>query len=208
MRRTGKLNAVTWALPLAILGAGLGFGGFASSLWGTASAQSGKSLTPLERLLIQDEIRQNIVLYGLLADGDGPGGRPRDLRRLADTMMTPDVVSEVHLPTGGKPMIFTGRELVANTPPEVPPELAATVGGRHYLIDTVFDEVTPTRVRTRTPAVYFDATKNVNGPKCRTMGEGACGQKPLKTVMWVYEMTWVKTPDGWQIARNILRDDN
>ncbi|WP_439486876.1 hypothetical protein [Blastomonas fulva] len=202
IRKTAK-----WIIPATALLGGMLLG---QSGWlePAANAQTAESLTPLERLLIQDDIRQKIVLYGLYADGDGPGGRPRDLRTLAYTMMTPDVVSEIHLVTGGKPLIFTGRELVANTPPEIDPELAATVGGRHYLIDTVFDEVTPTRVRTRTPAVYFDATKNLHGAKCRTMGPDACGQKPVKTVMWVYEQTWVKTPDGWQIKRNILRDDN
>lgn len=193
-----------WMMSLCAL---LTFGG-GTGPYGAANAQTAQELTPIERLLIQDDIRQRIILYALYADGSGPGGEPRNLRKLADTLMTPDVVSEIHLVTGGKPLIFTGRELVANTPPEVPPELAATVGGRHYMVGTVFDLVTPTLVKTRTPAVYFDATKNVHGAKCKTMGEDACGQKPVKTVMWVYEMTWVKTPDGWQISRNILRDDN
>lgn len=192
-----------WIMTLAALGAV-----FTVDLGGAAIAQPAAALTPLERLLIQDDIRQRIILYALYADGGGPGGEPRNLRKLADTLMTPDVVSEIHLATGGKPLIFTGRELVANTPPEIEPALAATVGGRHYMVGTVFDLVTPTLVKTRTPAVYFDATKNLHGAKCKTMGKDACGQKPVKTVMWVYEMTWVNTPDGWQISRNILRDDN
>jgi hypothetical protein len=181
--------------------------GLAMTLPNAALAQATQELTPLERLLIQDDIRQRIILYVLYADGSGPGGEPRNMRKLADTLMTPDVVSEIHLATGGKPLIYTGRELVYNTPPEVPAELRATVGGRHYMVGTVFDLVTPTMVKTRTPAVYFDATKNLNGPDCRKKGKD-CGQKPVKTVMWVYEQTWVKTPDGWQISRNILRDDN
>jgi hypothetical protein len=192
---------------LTALGAALAIGQ-SVDLPSAAIAQPAKALTPLERLLIQDDIRQRIILYALYADGDGPGGNPRNLRKLADTLMTADVVSEIHLVTGGKPHIFTGRELVAKTPPEVAPELAATVAGRHYMVGTVFDLVTPTLVKTRTPAVYFDATKNLHGPRCKTMGKDACGQKPVKTVMWVYEMTWVNTPAGWQISRNILRDDN
>ena len=205
--RTSIFRNARWVLPVIALGTGLVVVG-APGLSAPAIARSVKALPPLERLLIQDDIRQRLVLYGLYADGDGPGGRPRNLRRLADTLMTADVVSEIHLVTGGAPLIFTGRELVANTPPEVDPEIAATIGGRHYLFSPVFDEVTPTRVVTRTPAVYFDATKNLYGSKCRMMGKDACGQKPVKTVMWIYEMTWVKTPDGWQISRNILRDDN
>jgi hypothetical protein len=206
MSRAFFTKTGVWMALLAAAGAGMAVGQV-FDLPG-AIARPAPGLTPLERLMIQDEIRQKLVLYALYADGDGPGGRPRNLRALADTLMTPDVVSEVHLVTGGEPAIFTGREIVARTPPEIPPELAATVGGRHYLFSPVFDEVTPSRVVTRTPAIYFDATKKLHGAECRTMGPDACGQKPLKTVMWIYEMSWRKTPQGWQIARNILRDDN
>lgn len=189
------VRALKWGAPLALLCAG-------------CAAPVVKGMPPLERLLIQDEIRQKLVLYGLYADGDGPGGSPRDLRKLADTLMTPDVVSEIYLVKGGPPLILEGREIVANTPPEVATERAKAIGGRHYLIGAVFDEVTPTTVRTRTPAVYFDATKNLIGTDCRKLGEDSCAQKPVKTVMWVYHMTWRRTQQGWQISKNVLRDDN
>ena len=180
----------------------------AMALVAVGEPAAARALAPLERLLIQDEIQQKLVLYGLYADGDGPGGSPRNLRKLADTLMTADVVSEIYLVKGGPPLILKGREVVAATPAEVPPEIAKAIGGRHYLVGVVFDEVTPTTVKTRTPAVYFDATKNILGPDCRKAGKDACAQKPVKTVMWVYHMTWTKTSHGWQISRNILRDDN
>ncbi len=166
------------------------------------------AVTPLDRLLIEDDIRQRIGLYGLYSDGDGAGGRPRDLRALADTLMTPDVVSEIHRAGGGAPVLLKGREIVANSRPEIDPERAHLIAGRHYLLTTVFDQITPTSAVTRTPAVYFDATRNLVGAGCATAGFDACAGRPIRTVMWVYEMHWRKTADGWQIERNILRDDN
>ena len=166
------------------------------------------ALAPLDRLLIEDDIRQRIGLYALYADGDGAGGRPRDLRTMADTLLTPDVVSEIHRANGGAPIILKGREIVAASRPEIDPGRAHLIAGRHYLLTTVFDEITPTTAVTRTPAVYFDATRNLVGADCATAGYDACGGRPIRTVMWIYEMHWRKTADGWQIERNILRDDN
>jgi len=170
-------------------------------------AKPAKLLSPLDRLIIQDEIRQRIALYGLYTDGDGPGGRLRDVRALAYTLMTPDVVSEIH-PANAPMFTLKGREIVAKTPPEVDTDRARRIAGRHYLLTTAFDRVTATEAITRTPAVYFDATKNPSGPGCKPVKEGDCGGTPVKTIMWVYEMHWRKTAEGWQIARNILRDDN
>ena len=197
-------------LPLVALGAGW-LGGQAPWLELARPARAATplaSLAPLDRLLIEDDIRQRIALYGLYVDGDGTGGRPRNLRLLADTLMTPDVVSEVYSATGAPPMVLSGREIVAQSRPGPDPEAAKRIAGRHYLVNTVFDSVTATTAATRTTAVYFDATKNLVGSKCASAGDGACGGMPVKTYMWVYEISWRKTPDGWQIARNILRNDN
>lgn len=165
-------------------------------------------LGPLERLLIEDDIRQRIALYGLYTDGDGAGGRPRDLHALAYELMTADVVSEIHRARGGAPVILKGRDVVANSRPEIDPDRARLIAGRHYVLNTVFDSVSRSRVVTRTPAVYFDASRNLIGDDCASAGLDACGGRPLRTVMWIYEMHWRKTPEGWQIERNVLRDDN
>lgn len=184
-------------------------GSLAVSAQSTAVGSAAQATqTPLERLLIEDEIRQKITLYGLYADGDGAGGKPRDLRTLADTLLTPDVISEIHRATGGAPTILKGREVVANSRPEIDSDRARMIAGRHYVLNTVFDEITATHAVTRTPAVYFDATRNVVGADCAAAGYDGCGGRPIRTVMWVYEMHWRKTPDGWQIERNVLRDDN
>lgn len=163
---------------------------------------------PLERLLIEDDIRQRIALYGLYTDGDGAGGRPRNLHALAYELMTADVVSEIHRSRGGPPVFLKGRDVVANSRPEIDPDRARLIAGRHYVLDTVFDTVTRSRAVTRTPAVYFDATRNLIGDACASAGSDACGGRPIRTVMWIYEMHWRKTEQGWQIERNVLRDDN
>jgi hypothetical protein len=200
-------KAWQWSLPVVAVAAGWLGGRFSASDI-TPRAEAAAAVAPLTRLLIEDEIRQKIVLYGLYADGDGAGGRPRDLVKLARTLMTPDVVSEIHPANGGAAIIFNGRDVIAKAPPEVDPDRARRIAGRHYLINTVFDAVTPTTAETRTTAVYFDATRNPVGPKCHVVTDGECGGTPVKTIMWVYQMQWRKTSDGWQIARNTLRDDN
>jgi hypothetical protein len=209
MPPTPILTKSRWGLPLIALAAGwLGSQLPAIAFSGEARAATPVALAPLSRLVIEADIRRQIALYGMYVDGDGAGGRKRDLRTLADTLMTPDVVSEIHPANGSTPLILNGRDVVASSPPEVDAERAKRIAGRHYLLTTVFDALTPSTAVTRTNAVYFDATKNLVGPKCKAVAEGDCGGTPVKTIMWVYEMTWRKTPQGWQIAKNILRDDN
>jgi hypothetical protein len=194
----------TWAVPVAALCAGLALGR-ASNLPLVGAAHAETSFSPIQRLLAEDEIRNKLALYGLYADGSGAGGPPRDMQAMAQTLMAPDVVSEIHRADGAPPTIYKGRDFISRTPPET---RAPGVAGRHYLVSTVFDDVTATTAHTRTAAVYFDASKTLTGADCAKAGEGACGGKPLRTVMWVYQMTWTKTPQGWLIARNVLHDDN
>jgi hypothetical protein len=194
-----------WGAPVIALCTGLALGhGVPWRPFSAARADS-TDLAPMQRLLAEDEIRNKIAAYGLYADGDGSGGHPRDLAAMAQTMMAPDVVTELYRATGGPPIVYKGRDFIARTPPE---NKVVGVAGRHYLVSTVFDDVSATAAHTRTAAAYFDASKNMIGADCKKAGEGACGGKPLRTVMWVYHMTWTKTPQGWMIARNVLRDDN
>lgn len=206
MRQSLTSNLARWGALALVMGAGLVLGRISVETHGTAQAAT--ALPPLERLVIEDDIRQKLALYGFYADGDGMDGRPRDLRALADTLMTADVVSEIHSTKGGPPKLIVGRDLVAGSPPENDPDLARRLTGRHFLVSTVFDDVTASVAHTRTAAVYFDASKNTGAADCaKTLADG-CAGKPVKTIMWVYQMTWRKTPQGWRIARNVLRDDN
>jgi hypothetical protein len=201
-----RRKVAIWAIPVAAFCAGTVVSRL-PDLRLAPPAHAAAALTPMERLLAKEEISNKIALYGLLADGDGAGGKPRNLRQMADELMTPDVTSEIYLANGSPVKIYKGRDFVAESPPEIPPDQARQIAGRHYIVETTFDDISATAARTRTTAVYFDATKLTSGP-CKQIVEGACGGKPVRTVMWVYHMTWRKTPDGWQIARNILRGDN
>ena len=202
IKNVQRLNMTVVAVAAGWLGGHLTSVGLAST------AQAAAPLASLTRLVIEDDIRQRVALYGMYVDGDGMDGRRRDLRALADTLMTPDVVSEVHPANGSTTIVLTGRDVVAKSRPELDPEHANRITGRHYLINTVFDSVTATAALIRTTAVYFDATKNLVGDTCAVAGPNACGGIPVKTYMWVYEMQWRKMPEGWQIYKNILRNDN
>ena len=194
-----------WCATAVLIG---WIGGSFSTAHFSTPAQAVPELAPLTRLLIEDNIRQQIALYGMYADGDGAGGNSRNYHQLAQTLLTPDVVSEIYPANGNRPLIFKGRDIIANAPTDIDPERTTRIAGRHYLVNTVFDTVTPTTADTRTTGVYFDATRNTIGGNCHAKVEGECGGTPIKIKMWVYQMHWRKTTQGWQISRNVLRDDN
>ena len=181
-------------------------------------AQAAGMMAPIERLIAEDEIRQQVALYGLLADGDGLDRK--NVRALADKIMTPDTINEIY-PVTGPIAEMRGRDAVggpvrrppapaaatAVPVPPAPPTSPATTAGRHFLVSTYFDEITPTEARTRTTAIHFDMTKNMIGPECRKSGEDACGGRVVKGSMWVYHTIWIKTAEGWQMSANRLRND-
>ena len=173
----------------------------------TVAAAEAK-LSPIERLVAEDEIRQNLALYALLADGDGIKGK--DTRTLADELMTPDVVTEIYYPLGHGPVTTIGREAVAGPAPKptAGPVAVESVVKRHYLVDTYFEDLTPTTAKTITTSVHFDLTPNLVGKDCATRGAGACGGLPARVIMWTYHMSWVKNAAGWQIIYNALHMDN
>ncbi len=197
---TGTL--LRWAAPVVALGIGLLVGGQGRRASPFATADAAGALSPLDRLLIEDDIRQRLVLYGLYADGDGV--KPRDTESLASQLMSPDTVSEIYHVYGGPVITMSGRGPIAASRDPFDPTLAT----RHFLIATYFDEVSATTVKTRTPALHLRVTKNMIGADCEKAGDDACGGRVVKATTWVYHMTWTKTADGWQISRNVLRHDN
>ena len=92
-------------------------------------------------------------------------------------------------------------------PAAVPAPVEPTVK-RHYLVDTYFENLTPTTAKTITTAVHFNLTRNLVGKECATQGPGACGGIPARVTMWTYHMTWVKNAAGWQVIYNGLHMDN
>lgn len=195
-----------WGAPLVATALAIGLIAVGANQF-IPRADAAASLTALDRLIIEDDIRQRIETYALLADGDGI--QRKDIAKLANTLMTPDVVSEIYAVGSKTPIRLEGRARHAG--PEVNPPLAAEkpdlIAGRHYLVGTLFDQVSATEVRTRTSALHLDVTKNILGADCKKAGEDACGGRVVSATMWMYHMVWVKTAEGWQIKYNGLRRD-
>lgn len=171
-----------------------------------AGASAAPPLSAIDKLVAKDEIRNDLALYALLADGDGINGK--DTRTLADKLMAPDVVTEIYYPHSTAPVRILGREAVAG--PQVtpaPPGPSASVS-RHYLVETYFEDMTATTAKTVTTAVHFDLSPNTIGKDCKLAGAGACGGVPSRVIMWIYHMNWIKNASGWQIIYNGLRMDN
>jgi hypothetical protein len=160
------------------------------------------ALSPLQKLVIENDIRQQIILYGLLADGDGISHK--DVRTLADKTLMPDVVTDIVLPNGQNiSHTITSEAVVASTPKPVDRPAA----GRHFMVSTYFDAVTPTTAKTRTTTLYIEAIKDT-GPGCETQGPDACGGRVTHAVTLVYHDSWKKTPDGWKKIKSTLYRDN
>jgi hypothetical protein len=193
-----------WSIALLAIVAAI-YAGRVSVTGFAGSAKAANGMSPVDRLIAEDDIRQRLSLYALYADGDGVN--PMDTPALAEKLMTPDVVSKSYPANGGPPRILNGRAPVAGTNPRQMPPVDRPSAGRHYLVQTYFDEVTPTTAKTRSTALYFDVTRNLVGPDCKAAGPDACGGKVVSSALWVYHMTWKKTADGWQIVENLLYDD-
>lgn len=146
----------------------------------------------LDRLVTEDAIRQQIALYGLLADGDGKN--PASIRQLADKILAPDVVTDM-VDAHGKNILHTvGREAVVSSTHVR--DTQGPVAIRHNFVSTYFDEVTPTTAKTRSLILFVALTKDGVAPKCLT--GGSC-ESPLKGAgSYIYHDEWRKTADGWQ----------
>jgi hypothetical protein len=162
-------------------------------------------LSPLDELLIENQINQKLALYTLLADGDGI--RKMDARAMADQIFTPDAVFENYSQDGKLGISRNGREVIYRMATEHAMPANAPIADRHYNVSTYFDVVTPTMAKTRTIAIVLNATKNMIGPDCAKSGEDACGGKLVHAYTFTYHDTWVKTADGWQKSHSVLRSD-
>jgi hypothetical protein len=160
------------------------------------------ALSPVEKLVIENDISQQIILYGLLADGDGISHK--NVRALADRTLAPDVVTDIVLPDGQTISHTTTSEAVVATTP-APVERPSA--GRHFMVATYFDEVTLTRAKTRTTTLYIEAIKNT-GPGCETRGPDACGGRVTHAVTLVYHDTWNKMAGEWKKTASTLYRDN
>jgi hypothetical protein len=169
---------------------------------GAARAQA--PLSPVDKLVAEDDIRQKLALYGILTDGDGVAGK--NIRGLVDQIMTPDVWTDLYYPDGSLQVHTVGREAIVTSTPI--PKSMGPIANRHYLIATYFDELTPTTAKTRTTMMWMQVTRNLLGADCAKGGPDACGGRVVSAMTTVYHNDWVKTADGWRMSRNVIRRDD
>ena len=148
-------------------------------------ARASAGMSPLDRLVAESEIREQMARFELYADGDGVQGR--DFRQLADQLHAPEF-------TIG-PRKMTRDEMVEESSAQV---FDPTLISRHYLVSTSFDELTASTAKTRTTALFMRLTRNMLGADCKKAGEDACGGRVVHAAVWVYHDSWAKTAAGWQ----------
>jgi hypothetical protein len=171
-----------------------------------AEPQAGAQMSPLDILIAKDQIREQLGQYTLLLDGDG---LTRDPNKWAEKLFTEDATFQSIGPDGQ--LLHGAKGLVGRA------EIARTFGGgpprtgtsarppadptrpqmvfRHYPVDLVFDELTPTSAKTRTSTIIMTGPRNYVTPNPPT----------VNPALVVYHDTWQKTADGWKKSNSILR---
>lgn len=112
-----------------------------------------------------------------------------------------------YYPDGTEQMRLDGREAIFNTfgrrsgPGAITPSATAA---RHFFVNTVFDELTPTTAKTRTSALIQVSKRDQDGSK----KEGRLnGSQPVISAILVYHDTWVLDGGEWKKKLSILRRD-
>ena len=181
-------------LPTALILLTLGFG-----IWSSVSSAATTDpmlLSPLDVLLIKEDLRSQLAKYEMLTDGDGTGHALG--RSWSDTLFVPQAVFEAYGPDGRLDVRWVGQEAIYQKSHEHSVDASAPVVHRHYLVSTIFDEVSQASARTRSTALIISAAK----------GQGEKEPTSRMVMLLTYHITWVKTSDGWRILRDVLRRDS
>jgi len=134
----------------------------------------------------------------MLLDGDGVA---RDARTWADKLFTTDAVFISHYPDGTEQIRIEGREAIYKTFGRAgSPEVA----GRHFMVNTVFDELTSTTAKTRTSALIQVSRRD---QECARKKGILNGGAPVISAILVYHDTWVLDGSEWKKKLSILRRD-
>jgi len=184
-----------WTLWLLFV---LGLVGAFGSLMALARpSKAADAMSVLDQLQAREEIRQQLVLYGLLAEGDGVN--PRNTDALMDRIMSPDVLSEQYF-SDGTPAFPPRRGRGDNKKYSQPPRDLTQIGEQHYTLGIYFDELTPTTARTRSQHMFLTVWKDVPHDGCKT----ECGGIIKHLQMNNYFDTWQKTPQGWLKVKTVI----
>lgn len=194
--RTSATKIVAAALLAGITGAWWGSGEF-------AAPADAADMSPVEKLVAQNEITQQITLYTLLVDGDGVN-KP-DPRMWADRLFTEDAVFETWGADGVLRVRQSGREEIYKSLLQTP-ALPPGVFGRHFNVATYFDELTPTTAKVRTVTTMLTGTQR-KPTGCEKLGDEACGGRTIRATGFVYHDTFAKTADGWKKKHSVIRSD-
>jgi len=138
-------------------------------------------------LLIKEQIRDAIGLYPFLVDRRTPSNSRAEWAR---QMFTHDAVMEAYAPDGTLQLRLVGRaailEKFGGTEKEGPGV------GRHYLMNTTFDEVGANKVVSRTTAFSLTAMDR----------DGATAEQPrgtpMRVSMFVYRDVWAREDGTWK----------
>jgi hypothetical protein len=134
------------------------------------------------------KITERQALYGLLYNGDWPHGPDR--AKWGDEIFTPEspfIAYDPNLEILPLQTFYTRPGLIdmeVNRQPKVWPNTASANGSMHYMYKFVFDEISLTEAKTRTPAMIVSAVK---------------GTRVVNTItLCVYHDEWANTADGWR----------
>lgn len=193
------------ARRLAFIGviAGGVIGAAMGSLSAAAPAAVSAGVSGMEKLVAENEINQQILLYTLLLDGDGIN--KRDVRTWADRLFTEDAVFETYAADGRLMGRQQGREEIFRQNVNAP-ALPAGLSARHFNVATYFDEVTPTTARVRTITSMLTVTKRGTGT-CAAPGDEACGGRAVRVTSFTYHDVFTRTKDGWKKSHSVIRSD-
>ena len=152
----------------------------------------------IESALARESIREALANYSMLLDGDGVA---RDARTWADKLFTPDAVFISHYPDGTEQIRIEGREAIYKTfgRPGSP-----EVAGRHFMVNTVFDELSLTTAKTRTSALIQVSKRDQDCAKKKGILNGGA---PVISAILVYHDTWVLDGGEWKKKLSVLRRD-
>jgi SnoaL-like protein len=152
----------------------------------------------IESAIARESIREALAQYSMLLDGDGVA---RDARAWADKLFTPDAVFISHYPDGTEQIRIEGREAIYKTfgRPGSP-----EVAGRHFMVNTVFDELSPTTAKTRTSALIQVSKRDQDCARKKGILNGG---QPVISAILVYHDTWVLDGGEWKKKLSVLRRD-
>jgi len=180
--------------------------GMIGAWWGNLAVTTpavAAELSAVEKLVAENEINQQILLYTLLIDGDGVN--KRDVRTWADKLFTEDAVFETYGADGQLRSRLNGREDIYQQTAKSP-ELPPGISGRHFNVATYFDEISSTTAKVRTVTTMLTVTRR-QPTGCVNLGDPACGGQPIRVTSFTYHDTFTKTAGGWKKSRSVIRSD-